>query len=398
MRGKCKEGTLQEKRLTHVLLIYRQMIPSVRLCGHCQMEYLAKEKKLEYRAVQEMRIKNSDLNWADIVLLGRLDSWYEYQLTKKLHNAGKYLVYIIDDDLLNIPPEISSAAYYGQKTVQGFIRAMIEMSDAILSPSPLLLKKYAVDGRKAVQIEEPAIDPVPYKPHDPSKPVKIGFAGSIDRTGDIEHILKDALIQIKHEYAEQVQFEFFGAIPSFAKELDARCIPYCNSYEEYRKKLNSLEWDIGLAPMPDTPFHACKHYNKFIEYAAAGIVGVFSNVRPYLFAKRYIDAQCLADNTSSAWKKAIEELVDDGARREKLRRESIETVCRELRIEDTTVNLWQALEYIVQANRTERTICMWLTAYKMNACMRFGLRSVRTYRSNPKVFVNKVIGFMKSMF
>ena len=53
MRNKCKEETLQEKHLTHVLLIYRQMIPSVRLCGHCQMEYLAKEKRLEYRTVQE---------------------------------------------------------------------------------------------------------------------------------------------------------------------------------------------------------------------------------------------------------------------------------------------------------------------------------------------------------
>ncbi|MDO5300272.1 MAG: hypothetical protein Q4F18_12640, partial [Clostridia bacterium] len=235
----------ENQRLSHVLLIYRRMIPSIRLCGHCQMEYLAREGKLEYRAIQEMKIKSSDLNWADVVLLGRLDSWYEYQLTKKLHEAGKYLIYIIDDDLLNIPPEISSAAYYGQKEIQGYIRGMIGMSDAIMSPSPLLLQKYATDGRRAIQIEEPAIDPVPYKPHDPNKPVKIGFAGSIDRTGDIENILKDALIQIKQEYGDRVQFEFFGAIPSFARELDARCIPYCDSYDEYRKTLNSLEWDIG---------------------------------------------------------------------------------------------------------------------------------------------------------
>ena len=300
----------ENQRLSHVLLIYRRMIPSIRLCGHCQMEYLAREGKLEYRAIQEMKIKSSDLNWADVVLLGRLDSWYEYQLTKKLHEAGKYLIYIIDDDLLNIPPEISSAAYYGQKEIQGYIRGMIGMSDAIMSPSPLLLQKYATDGRRAIQIEEPAIDPVPYKPHDPNKPVKIGFAGSIDRTGDIENILKDALIQIKQEYGDRVQFEFFGAIPSFARELDARCIPYCNSYDEYRKTLNSLEWDIGLAPMPDTPFHACKHYNKFIEYAAAGIVGVFSDVMPYMQLRGWVYELVFCANNPKAWADALFGLIE----------------------------------------------------------------------------------------
>lgn len=313
----------QEKRQNHVLLIHRKMIPSIRLCGHCQLEYLAREGKLEYRAIQEMKLKNSDLNWADVVLLGRLDSWYEYQLTKKLHEAGKYLIYIIDDDLLNIPPEISSAAYYGQKEIQGYIRGMIEMSDAILSPSPLLLEKYAVNGRRAIQIEEPAIDPVPYKPHDPGKSVKIGFAGSIDRTGDIEGILKDALIRIKREYGDKVQFEFFGAIPSFAKEIDARCIPYCDSYDEYRKTLNSLEWDIGLAPMPDTPFHACKHYNKFVEYAAAGIVGVFSDVEPYKRIKRFRDARILCGNFPQGWYESMRTLIDEDGQREAYRQKAL---------------------------------------------------------------------------
>ena len=112
----AKEDALHVlERKLRVLLIYRKMIPSIRLCGHCQMEYLAGQGVVEYRALQEMKLKSSDLNWADIVLLGRLDSWYEYQLTKKLREAGKYLIYIIDDDLLNIPSEISSAAYYGKK-------------------------------------------------------------------------------------------------------------------------------------------------------------------------------------------------------------------------------------------------------------------------------------------
>lgn len=340
----------KENRLSHVLLIYRKMIPSIRLCGHCQMEYLAQEGKLEYRAVQEMKLKSNDLNWADIVLLGRLDSWYEYQLTKKLRESGRYLIYIIDDDLLNIPPEISSAAYYGQKEIQGYIRGMIVMSDAILSPSPLLLKKYAVNGRRGIRIEEPAIDPVPYKPHDPDKPVKIGFAGSIDRTGDLEAILRDALLSIKREYRGRVKFEFFGAIPSFAGELDARCIPYCGSYEAYRKTLNSLEWDIGLAPMPDTPFHACKHYNKFVEYAAAGTVGIFSDMEPYTRLKRLEQACAFCGNSPQAWRGAIRTLIDQPRLREAMRSRVSELARTEFTVEHSAMQLLEQMQALDRAH------------------------------------------------
>ncbi|MBQ6233368.1 MAG: hypothetical protein IJJ80_07635 [Clostridia bacterium] len=371
-----------DSKSKHVLLIYRKMIPSVRLCGHCQLEYLAKEGKLQYRAVQEMKLTNDDLNWAQIVLLGRLDSWYECQLTKLLHKAGKYLIYIIDDDLLNISPEVSSAAYYGQKEIQSYIRGMIEMSDAILSPSPLLLEKYAVNGRRAIQIEEPAIDPIPYRPHDPSKPVKIGFAGSIDRVGDIEEILKDALIQIKKEYGNKVEFEFFGAIPSFAKELDAKCIPYTDSYDEYRRTLNDLEWDIGLAPMPDTPFHACKHYNKFVEYAAAGIAGVYSDVPPYTRLSVFSECTVLCENRAEAWKTAIRELIEDNQIRENMRRDTVSMVNRNIAIETCSMIFFQNIDHLDTKKPTNKPMVLWLEFYKAKNVLMRVLSKLKTYRKN----------------
>ncbi len=309
-----------EPRRLRVLLMYRVMIPSIRLCGHCQMEYLAQQGKLDYRAKEVMKLTDADLSWADIVIIGRLDGYYERKLAEHLKKAGKYLLYILDDDLLNVPPELASGAYYNRPDRQKNILKMIGLSDAIISPSPLLLKKYAVNGRRAIQNEEPAIDPVAYRPHDPAKPVKIGFAGSIDRTHDLESILKDALLRIRAEFGETVEFAFFGAIPSFAKELDAKCIPYCDSYDQYRQTLNALEWDIGLAPMPDTPFHNCKHYNKFCEYAAASVVGIFTDVQPYTRAKTMSDAGVFCENTAQAWYQSIKGLLTDPAERERRRK------------------------------------------------------------------------------
>lgn len=317
----------------HVLLIYRKMIPSVKLCGHCQMEDLAQKGKVEYRAVQEMKLSSSDLNWAEVVLLGRLDSWYEKKLTEMLRGMGKYLAYIMDDDLFNVPLEVSSASYYHQASIQRNIGSMLEMSDAIISPSPVLLQKYATHGRKSIQIEEPAIEPVPYRPHEPNKPVKIGFAGSIDRTVDLENILKDTLVKIKQVFGEGVQFEFFGAIPSFAKSIDARCISYCGSYDEYRRILNSLEWDIGLAPMPDTPFHACKHYNKFVEYAAAGVVGIYSDVMPYSRLRSLgQDLALLVGTEQDAWFKVLYALINNRTELERRRQLVIQYAMKKMNV------------------------------------------------------------------
>lgn len=383
---------MNNERKCHVLLLYRTMIPSIRLCGHCQMEELAKQGKVEYRARQGLKVKCKDLNWADVVLLGRLDCWYEYQLTKELKEAGKYLIYIIDDDLLNIPPEISSAAYYWQKEIQGYIRGMIEMSDAILSPSPILLEKYAINGRKAIQIEEPAIDPVPYKPHDPNKPVKIGFAGSIDRTSDIESILRDVLIRIKQEFGSSVQFEFFGAIPSFANEIDAKCIPYCNSYDEYRKTLNSLEWDIGLAPMPDTPFHACKHYNKFVEYAAAGIVGVFSDIQPYTRLRKAFGWNLLCRNDSTIWCEELAKLIKYRDGLETYRKQIVQLTEKELSIQAVTDEMGMIVLELPVSSRRHISKKRDVMAIKLRGRCHRVYTLFRKYGIKlPKVFALKVV-------
>lgn len=318
------DPSIVEGNKPRVLLIYRRMTPSVRLCGHLQMEQLAAQGEVSYRAVQELRLSTADMNWAQIVLLGRFDSWYEAQLADMLRKAGKYLIYILDDDLLNIPREIHSARYYRQREPQACIRRSIEASNAILSPSPLLLEKYATGGRRAIPIEEPAVKPIPYHPHGTAQPVRIGFAGSVDRVVELESVLGNVLEQLKAEYGSRIAFEFFGAVPSFAQRLEARCIPYTASYDQYRDTLNRLEWDIGLAPMIDTPFHACKHYNKFVEYAAAGIAGVFSDIGPYKRLARFGGCALLCDNTSEAWGAALRALLDDHALLENTRQKASE--------------------------------------------------------------------------
>ena len=300
---------MQSKK-SHVFLIYKVMIPSVMLCGYCQIKELAAQGLIEYRHACVRNVKRKDLNWADIILLCRLDTPYECRLTQILKKAHKTIAYIMDDDLLHVPARFSSGAHYAKEEVQASIKQMITMSDAIISPSPLLLSKYTRCDQKGILLEEPAIAPLGYTPHDPVKPIRIGFAGSADRTDDIEMILGNALIRIKEEYGNRVEFIFYGAIPTCATALGAQCIPFSSSYDSYRKTMNALQLDIGLAPMPDTEFHTCKHYNKFIEYAAANTVGIFSDVSPYDRISTLFGWELLCDNSSDSWHAMIKRLLD----------------------------------------------------------------------------------------
>ena len=329
---------------SRVLLIYKLMIPSVRLCGHCQLEELAARGAVEYRYKTTMGVSRQDLAWAETVLMCRLDNAYELHLAQLLKQAGKNLVYVIDDDLLNVPEALASAPYYRQKQVQACIRGIIGLSDAILSPSPVLLDKYARDGRRGILLEEPAIDPLPREPREPGRPVCIGFAGSVDRAGDIEQLLKDTLLRIHAEYGPRVSFTFFGAVPSFAGELNARCVPYCDSYDAYRRTLAELQIDIGLAPMPDTPFHACKHYNKFVEYAAAGAVGVYSDVPPYDRLRKQFGWELLCPNTADAWYAALTRLLDHPEETERIRTRQDELVATVFSVPVIADQLNQALD------------------------------------------------------
>ena len=300
--------------MKHVLLISRALIPSVSLCGHSQLSLLAEQGKIEYQWARSREVKSARLAWAEVVIFVRADRETDVLAAEAARRAGKYLVYVLDDDLLHVPECISSAEFYHRSETRESIRRVMSLCDCLLSPSDRLLEKYGGDFPRCGRIEEPAqkVQPSEKKQH---RAVRIGFAGSIDRAGDIDALLTGALRRILKENPGTVTAEFFGARPALVDEFVLRHIPYCDNYEDYLRTMDSLDWDIGLAPLPETEFHACKHYNKYIEYAAHGIAGVYSDGSVYPRAVRHGENGLLTANTEEGWYETILRLVRDGALR-----------------------------------------------------------------------------------
>ncbi|MBE6553576.1 MAG: glycosyltransferase family 4 protein [Ruminococcaceae bacterium] len=300
--------------MTHVLLISHELIPSVRLCGYEQYTRMQEQGLIEFRFSPAKELTPALAGWADVIQFVRSDSAAELACARAWRRAGKYLIYALDDDLFEIPSGFGSSEYYHRENVRSNMREIMRLCHCFLSPSAHLREKYGKDFERVCAIEEPAlyIDP-PSPTRQPNDKIRIGFAGSVDRAGDIDGLLHHAIALIGARYKDRVTVEFFGAKPYFADANQFRHIPYSDSYEDYQKTMRELNWDIGLAPMPETEFHRGKHYNKFIEYAACGIVGVYSDVPPYHGVVEHEVTGLMTDNYPGHLFEALERLILDPA-------------------------------------------------------------------------------------
>ena len=80
--------------------------------------------------------------------------------------------------------------------------------------------------------------------------------------------------------------------------------PDYETYRVWRRNLG-VQCGVGLAPLVDCPFNACKSNLKFLEYTAMGLVSVVSNVMPYSELPDDICVKVVGDE----WTEAVEYAV-----------------------------------------------------------------------------------------
>lgn len=293
----------------NILITSTTFIPSVLLCGHCQLDYLEKQGRLNYRFCISHFTKAQDIERADIIIFLRSDSDIDAYVSKIAKKNGIHTVYVLDDDILNAPSYLSSAPYYNLPSTKNNIRTIMANCDTFLTPSPVLKEKYGKSFKYSFLINEPSLNRISEKPENDK--VKIGFAGSIDRAQDLNEILEETITKLVEKYEDKIEIEFMGAKPAFCDKLGLKHLPYQDGYDAYTAFMAKCNWDIGLAPMPESEFHRCKYFNKYVEYASFGIVGIYSDVEPYIYGIRDGENGLLVNNNTSEWLNALIKLIED---------------------------------------------------------------------------------------
>ncbi len=302
-------------------------ISSVKLCGDVQLNHLKENDSLEYQFKVCTEITIHDLAWLDVFYVIRGDSEYCLSLVKWCKKHKKIVIYVLDDNLLEVPAYLSSSEFYLKKSTQKYIRQLIHEADGFVSPSCKLIEKYSLSAHKVLQIIEPSLDPIKEKSRN--EVLKIGFAGSIDHGNDIDEMLSDVLRTIKDKYGDGITIEFFGPKTKLGKELGIVEHPYVNSYGEYQKKMKEYNWDIGLAPLPESYFNSFKHYNKLVEYESYGIAGIYSDVFPFRYALKDGVNGLSVKNDTESWVEALSRIIEDS----QLRNE----ICKNCIVEANTI-------------------------------------------------------------
>lgn len=380
-----------------VLLLYKVMIPSVVLCGYLQLKRLSERGDVEFKHSSVDVLKEDDLNWANIVLLVRGDSPLEVWIARQCRKTGRYVIYVLDDDLLHMPPQLSSSNFYNSETVQASIHKLLELADCFAAPSLRLLEKYGVGVEKTLQVVEPSAFVMEEKHHRGEEVIYIGFAGSADRGGDIDRLLAGALCQIKEKYGQRVCIELFGPQTETARKVGAKTYPYLNSYQAYQEMMSQLSWDIGLAPMPCSEFHRCKHYNKLVEYCGFGIAGVYSREEPYLGMVEDGVNGLLCKNTTQAWVEAVSRLIEDTALRQSISATCLEQAKDRFSVEQAANAFGDFFASWAAAGREEeqgavRGLAVWRCRKKFAYCC----RRIREYRWRaPAVILRKMAKKLK---
>jgi glycosyltransferase involved in cell wall biosynthesis len=279
--------------------------------------------KLEFRAVLEHYLPLSVLGWADLVVFCRNT---EPRYSKFLEAAcmrGIPVIYDLDDNLFEIPLDTQLGVYHRDPQRQHLLSQYLRTASLVRVYSrPLLERVYGITS----QVEE-VVAPLDWdfihthkerQGGDQNQDVKIVYVTS--RSDDrLYAIFSEPLQRILNEFSGRVTMYFWGFFPPEFKGLpNVKFLAFIPNYNVFLQQFSRWQFDIGLAPLFDDAFHRSKTNNKFREYGACGIAGIYSNVDVYSRCVENEQTGLVVTNDPQAWYHALMKLVSDAALRQKI--------------------------------------------------------------------------------
>lgn len=314
-----------------ILVLYPGVIPSVEISVLLPLQYLRRKGAIDLRAgtVADFDLSEA-LSWCDLIVFSRCCLIHELPVLCKVKELGIPYIYDLDDNFFRLAADKEPSQQWLQE--KGIIETLIAFISgaAVVKTGSVQLMNDMKKYNPHIVIHEYVFDFSLISPKSKSKECIIGYAGSLAHKKDLT-LLLEALNQIARAYP-QVRFAFYGAQPDidgvFTRELQARSefIPYQKNYAAFLRDVSSRGWSIALAPLEDTITNRSKTDNKFREYAACKIAGVYSKMP--IYERRIQDGQTgmLAEYTAESWYEKIAYLLDHPQERQMIARRAYEKV------------------------------------------------------------------------
>ena len=261
------------------------------------------------------------LGSCDFVHIHRLvldDDHPDDDCVARLQDRGVAVGFDDDDNSEAAPPELEGIVAEGSleraKTDFERLLARAPQIDLFTTPSPDLAARFEAAGADNVRVIDNylpgAFHRVKPNGHDG---IVIGWHAAEEHLLDVEALgLRETLVRV------------LDADPGV--ELVTVGIDLRLDHERYRREegvpiaeltQRLADFDIGLAPLADTPFNRARSNVKAREYAAAGVPWLASPVGAYRELGKDQGGQLVGDGD---WQAALEDLIRSGRERARLQR------------------------------------------------------------------------------
>jgi glycosyltransferase involved in cell wall biosynthesis len=257
---------------------------------------------------------------ADIVLVQRVavqDMETARRIVDSCRRFGRKLVFEIDDDLFGVPEEHPGRTFYAAATEPA--KFLARSADAVttsterlrsrllgLNPNTITVPNY-VDERLWLPAPEPG--------SFPAQTVSILYAGTTTHRDDLE-FLGAAMRKARSRHGDRVQLDVVGVADEPGDRDWFNVIPMPHyaalSYPRFVSWIRDQNrWQWGVAPLLDSEFNRCKSPIKYLEYAALGLPGIYSDLPVYSDLVRDGESGLLAANDPDRWFALLDRVVDD---------------------------------------------------------------------------------------
>lgn len=290
------------------------------------------------RVIKFADFQERDLEGIDVAIVQRIISPTAIRLIRQMQQRGVKVLFDIDDLLTEMPPFLASAAAMAE--LKPLLERTLRIVDGLTVATPRLGERLACYNRCYVTPNCPA-------------PFAAATAQSAGENGSVS-LLMASSDSVRFDFIAPVLKELLKdgalnvrliAVGPPGEYLAAEGLPVERhpnmDYDAFRTFAASLPDALGVIPLDDSPFSACKSAIKFMDYALAGIPSVCSAVPPYADVVRDGETGLLAENTAESWLKALKL----GCASRELRRMLAANARREVRAEwslNRAADAWQA--------------------------------------------------------
>ncbi len=145
------------------------------------------------------------------------------------------------------------------------------------------------------------------------RPLKFVYMGTATHDADFAMILS-ALDRLAKTHSGQFRVSIVGAVTRPVDRPWIEMVPVPQSATAYPRFVRWLRqqgpFDLGLAPLVDTPFNRCKSDIKLLDYSALGVAAIASDLPPYHFDSELARLVQLVPGMVDDWHAALAAACD----------------------------------------------------------------------------------------